>query len=278
MIGGEREVSDRGAAVTPAASICGGCRRETRFTPWPQLAGMPMCPECTAFLRKRPYPVWVRVFFGVVAALVILSTALNLRFVRAHFASRAMWAALQARDFETAAARAGAAAGFVPETPELSTLNDFCQGLACIENDRAAEAVKHFGRCRKQLPPGYGVDSLLAQARCIAAFDVADYDGFLAESRAIAAARPKDAAARAGVASALACKYATTTNEAFRAESLLALDRARVLAGPDDAEFGGYEQRIRHRLHAREIITKKAFDARFPDGWSADESARETRP
>lgn len=37
---------------------------------------------------------------------------------------------------------------------------------------------------------------------------------------------------------------------------------------PDDPEWKEYENRILHRLHSREILTRAEFAQRFPTGWS----------
>jgi hypothetical protein len=93
---------------------------------------------------------------------------------------------------------------------------------------------------------------------------------FLAKSEEIAALAPDQPSALASVASAYACKYATTGDTSFRDKSLEQLERARAAAGAVSEEFAVYENRIRHRLQSREIITGKEFEKRFPHGWKAE--------
>jgi hypothetical protein len=212
------------------------------------------------------------------ALLVALSVVLNFRFMRGRYETRAAISALGAHDIAEACLRARAAARLIPESSELFALNNYCEGVCSLQEDRPSDAVKHLIRCRDRLPPNFGVNDLLAQARCGDAFDRADYDAFLSEARNIAKTNPKSAVACASLASALACKYVTTSNELFHAEALRALDEARHLAGSSRMDMGDYEQRIRFRLHAREIINAKTFYTRFPNGWHADLPEQEVRP
>lgn len=263
---------------TPSATACVNCRRDSRFTPWPLLAGVPVCPECAVFLRNRPFPRWVCGFFAGMAVLVVLSFVWNLRFVRGRYATRAAIAALSAHDITNACLHAGTAARLIPESSELPILRSYCEGIRSLAEDRPSDAVRLLMRCRDKLPAAFGVNEYLAQARTGDAFERADYDAFLSEARDLVKAHPKSAIATAGLASALACKYATTTNDLFHAEALRVLDEARRLAALDKTDLGDYEQRIRYRLQAREIITSQAFHSRFPNGWRADSPAQEVRP
>lgn len=67
------------------------------------------------------------------------------------------------------------------------------------------------------------------------------------------------------MASALACKYAVTGDEAMKREALQVLDRAAGMRHENQEPFDYYVRRIRHRLDTHEIITRAEFDRRFPD-------------
>jgi hypothetical protein len=71
---------------------------------------------------------------------------------------------------------------------------------------------------------------------------------------------------KATLASAWACKHAQTGEPAFRERALECLEEAAKMA-QGDPQFTEYEDRIRHRLDSREIITRDEFQRRFPNGW-----------
>jgi hypothetical protein len=50
------------------------------------------------------------------------------------------------------------------------------------------------------------------------------------------------------------------------------LDQAKQRAGPDLSELKEFEERLRYRLHSREIISAKQFKDRFPNGWKPEGS------
>ena len=99
-----------------------------------------------------------------------------------------------------------------------------------------------------------------------AAFDRKDYDAFLKISMAESEKQPNDPMLVAGVASALACKYAVTGDPAFRKQSEDTLAKAQLLPLRSAAEKSGldaYAERIRYRLATREIMDTKEYNRRF---------------
>lgn len=99
-----------------------------------------------------------------------------------------------------------------------------------------------------------------------AAFDRKDYDAFLRISSAELEKWPNDPSSMAGVASALACKYAITGDPAFRKQSEDTLEKARLLAqrsAEDKSNFEAYAERIRYRLATREILDTYEYNRRF---------------
>ena len=85
-----------------------------------------------------------------------------------------------------------------------------------------------------------------------------DYDGFLAISEKSWQIQ-QNAITAAGVASALACKYAATGDISFRRRSEDIVAKARELAAKDDPEtlkqLADFDERNRYRLESRNIIT-----------------------
>jgi hypothetical protein len=99
-----------------------------------------------------------------------------------------------------------------------------------------------------------------------AAYSRKDYDAFLRSARAAMERVPDSPTLVAGVASALACKYAVTGNPEFRheAERLLLQAQTLSLRSPEErARFDEYAERIRYRLESRVIIDKPEYDRRF---------------
>jgi hypothetical protein len=102
------------------------------------------------------------------------------------------------------------------------------------------------------------------------AFVSKDYDRFLqlAEKDWDTLETPRTAAT---LSSALACKFATTGDPAFRQRSEELLARAKDLTGDDQdaaAGFQEYSERIRYRLESRQIIDKWEYDKKFRQGKS----------
>ena len=88
---------------------------------------------------------------------------------------------------------------------------------------------------------------------------------------------PNSPLAIAGVASALACKYARDGDPNDKKMALELLQRAKAL--PEGADqIAPYEQRILFRLETREIIDRDEFDRRFPGGWSPPAGAQPEKP
>jgi hypothetical protein len=160
----------------------------------------------------------------------------------------------------------------VPEVRELKTLAAYFRGLSCLEQDKCEEAEGCLGQCAS-MPREYHVSSLLLRAEAGAAFRKKDYDRFERLAEDAAKQQPGDAIAQAQVASALACEYAVSGNEALRRRAEAKLDEANRM---DSATLGAthYVERIRHRLETREIIDSKEFFRRFPNGWHPSGASR----
>lgn len=131
--------------------------------------------------------------------------------------------------------------------------------------NRLAEAARLMSEAAREYPeaPAFTVAALVLKGGD--AFDHKDYDTFLATSRQALALMPDQPRLVAGVASAVAAKYAVTGDAAFRAEAESLLARAQVLAQSeeDKASYDEYSERIRHRLATRLIIDAEEYNRRF---------------
>jgi len=250
-------------------TICVNCQKDHGATELSRLAGAPVCETCEAFFRNRPYPAWTKLALAAVVALVVVSLVFNMRFFRAYGALRLANASWMQGDLETASSQMASAAGFAPECADIGAVAQFLEGQALLAQDRCVEALAKFRQCKDKLPPDFDVELFILHAEASAAFDAQDYHAFVVAAQRLAHEAPDYHGSRAMVASAFACKYAETGEEAFREEALRHLDKARALANGDPA-FTEYEQRILHRIDTREIIKAEEFHRRFPDGWTPE--------
>jgi hypothetical protein len=248
-------------------TVCANCRKDNGTAVLPLLAGLPVCGTCEAFFRHRPFPAWIKLALAAVLALVAVSLAWNARFFRAYMAMRRFPKYVAQGQIQAGAAEIAAAADCVPESKDLRALAAYLQGIVLLNRDKSAEALEKLLSCKDRLPPECNVDTLILRARMGVAFDSKDYDGFLSIAQAFDHKLPTEYISKATLASAWACKYAVTGNAAFREQALNNLQQAKEMAKEDPA-FKEYEDRIRHRLDSREIVTRHEFYKRFPNGWN----------
>jgi tetratricopeptide (TPR) repeat protein len=250
-------------------TVCNRCGFDNGRNPLPALAEQPMCDNCIAYLRNRPFPRWIKIGFAGLIVFVLLSAAWNMRFVLAWMETREAFNVMAAgRNVETAAERMKSASRRVPESTDIQSLSAYLDGLAFLKQDKPAEALESFEKCRGRLPSAYGIDNLILQAKAGAAFDSKDYDGFLDAAKEFVARLPEIYYGHAMLASAYACKYALTGDKAFHKQAMACLDRARAVTSPDAKQYEeDYEQRILYRLHTRQIINREEYNRHFPNGW-----------
>src|SRR5262249_30452846 len=134
------------------------------------------------------------------------------------------------------------------------------------DQNRDAEAAQLMHEASAEYPQsdGLAISAMTMDGR--AAFERKDYDAFLQISRTGLEKWPNEPREAAGVASALACKYALTGDPQYRKQSEEMLDRAQVLSAnsPEDkASFAEYSERIRYRLTTREILDTDEYNRRF---------------
>ena len=180
---------------------------------------------------------------------------------------------LERDQFERGLALLDSAAGRVPEIPELAVIPNLLNAQLLIADDKNDEALELLARSRPHASPELQESFRQAElsAQMGIAFDARDYDALLAAARSLADAAPNEPAALASVASSLACKYADTGDESFRAQSLEHLELALAMAKERGDDLGNFEERVRHRLATRDIISRDEFAQRFPEGWKPEE-------
>lgn len=253
--------------------VCHRCNSDSGDVPLQMVAGMPTCETCHAYMHHYPFPAWIKASATGLALLVVFAAMWNLRFMRGYREMNGSMKALGEGDVVQADSLARSAARRVPESMDLAALVAYFDGIADLRENKSAEALRSLKKAGERLPPTFGVDDLIVQARIGEAFDNKNYDEFLALATQAADKYPNDASTRAMVASALACKFATTGDESLQEQALTNLTQAKALAagvpGMDD-----YEQRILHRLNSREIIDGKEFNLRFPHGWKNGKAAQ----
>ncbi len=265
------EADPHDASVGPIRSladptVCGRCGTDWGSAELPTVADIPMCAPCTEAVRSRPFPSWLSVSLAALALLASLSLWHSRRFLLGYVEIVRAHRALVRSDVAAATREFGAAAGHVPEDERLGATASFFQGVLLLQADRAEEALPLLSRAHRVYPQDRVIERVLRQAEAGAAFDARDYVLFLEKEKAGTALDPTDATAAAGVASALACQYAVSGDEALKAAALAQLKKAAALVKGDRAAFEEYEARILHRLETREIITRAEYARRFPNG------------
>jgi tetratricopeptide (TPR) repeat protein len=249
-------------------TVCGRCGFDNGSNPLPTLATLPMCQQCTDYLRNRPFPSWIKTSLAGLIILVVLAAVWNMRFFLAWEDTRVAFK-LMGQGMGQAAERMKGARNRVPESSDLQAFSAFLDGVVYLQQDRPKEALASLEKCRHRLPSTFGVDILILQAKAGMAFDAKDYDGFLVAAKEMISKKPDVHFSYAMLASAYACKYAVTSDLAFREQAMAALERARAMSGSNPS-FKEYEQRILHRLNTQEILTPQEFHTRFPNGWQQE--------
>jgi len=133
------------------------------------------------------------------------------------------------------------------------------------QDGHAAEAAQLMHDAAALYPEAHGLAVMAESFDEGTAFEAKDYDKFLAITEKQWQRQPSSGTA-AAVASALACKFATTGDPKYRQQSEEMLETSRQKIGSDpDAQknFQEYAERIRYRLDSRQIISKAEYDRKF---------------
>ena len=245
-------------------TVCFNCRFDNGQQELGKIINLPVCKKCSDFFYNRPFPVWIKASLGIVVALVIFAFVYNFRFINSIYKIKAADTAFQKGDSERAYKLQNAAARLVPEEPGLQLISSFYEGVYLLSKENYKGAIDNFNKC-KSLNEEL-VDYFIKEAMTGQAFNDKDYDSFLKYAMEIHNKYPNVPMHIASVASAYACKYAVTSDSQFKEKSLEYMGKATQVAGADE-DFKNYEQRIKHRLHTKEIISGEEFAKRYPNGW-----------
>jgi tetratricopeptide (TPR) repeat protein len=223
--------------------------------------------SCENDSPRRPYPVWIKLACAILILLVGFFFYRKARFYFAYSQGRKAVAAEEQGDHESAARLFASAAKQVPESQELAALAAVYEGLNLLSNQQLRKALPLFKKYDRYDSQNSRLKSLILTVESAIAFEDRDFDRFYELQKKSLAAAPQDPMKLAGVASALACKFAVSGDEAARNECLRYLEQAEKLAGPDRRRFEFYKQRILQRLDSREIISPEEFAHRYPRGY-----------
>jgi len=260
------------------STICIGCGLDNGDADLVMLGQLPVCPACETLFKNRPFPGWIKTALVAMVILVISMLVSNSRFIRAYYELKCFASEMSAGDLQRGAPHFISASQLVPENAELQAYGALYEGLLLLSQDKSAEALKLFQSCVGRVAAETNIDELIMNAKVGVAFDQGDYDQFLQLALDMEAKHKDDPAYAGQLASAYACKYAETQDEQYKTKSLAALERSRTLLSskPEyQAYCAEYEQRILHRLHTREIISRSEFQKRYPNGWT--EEGQETQ-
>ena len=263
-----------GANETPGhdegrpANACFRCETDYGSVVLPQIAGLPVCDACARFLRNRPFPAWIKGSFAALILLAVLAFLYNQRFFVAHVEMLRGVRELQNENLERAVSLFNAAAEQVPEEPEIGAVARYFNAALLVNQERSAEAIPLLKEALAIKPDESAYTLALLQAEAGLAYEQKDYDRFLIAEQTLAERQPDDPIAALGIASAHACKYAATGEEAPRALAERQIEAASKMKGADGPAFAEYLDRIRYRLDTREIISRGEYLRRFPNGRS----------
>lgn len=245
---------------------CAFCGKKSPDAVVKNMGESPICEHCSQDLISRPFPSWVKAFFAGVLILVAVSIAWNWKFFRAKAHLTTMNERIEEGDLSGAIAAVDDFHAIMRVEPDLLVARNFWMGIRALANDSAERALELLEDVEATRPGSFNTSDYLISARIGAAFDKGDYDGFLRHSRESLSKRRDDPIAFGSVASAFACLFVTSGDEAYRDSTLEMLRKAKAIS--TDTSFNEYEQRILYRMHSKEIITRAAFYERFPNGWT----------
>lgn len=265
----ESQLEERKVEKEFDPTVCTTCGNDFGDAELRRIANHPTCASCEDAISKRSFPAWVKGFFIGVLILVVFSIAWNMRFYIGYINYKRSQSAMQEGNITKAFESAEIAARNVPEVGDLQMTLWLYQGIDLMQNEQAGKAIELFNACKSKAAPEMqkSIDQLIMQARSIMAFDNKDYDQFMREAKTLYDQYPQDPSALAGMASAYACLYAAGGGDSMKALAVEYLDMTR--AYPDSTgEMDKFFNRIEHRLYSKEIISPKAFDERYPGGWT----------
>ncbi len=253
-------------------TICARCGADGGQQEYGLLLEAPVCDSCGDYMRKYPFPLWIKAACLGLIVLVVFTISWNWRFFRARILmDRATKTGFQEGRFVEGAEQMQTAAGLVPESGELAMLSNLLSGVVEMYAENYEKALDHFGRC-SGLPPGFGLDRLIIQCRIGVAFDNKDYREFLTLSLQFQESSPDDPMTAASVSSAYACLYAVNGNNKDKEKAMEFLSKAEKLSeNTPDSGFDDYKERILYRIETRQVLTRQEYYKRMGKPLPEDE-------
>lgn len=251
------------------ATLCFHCKKDNGEHEFERVAGLGACPECTKFLRNRPFPTWVK---AAIAGMLLFALGVgiyNQRFIIAYLDLKQCRAAAARGEYAKASALMDAGARKLPESRDLQVLAHYYRGMDLLTSDKGAEAYNEFCICCDMEPRAAGFQHMRSVAAKSKAFDEKNYDEYL---RLVLADANKPGAVDPAsyLAGAYACKYAVTRDEQYKAKALENLQKAKAEWGDDENEsYDQFVDRMTHRMETGDIIKRSEFRKRYPDGYKA---------
>lgn len=248
-------------------TVCAFCEKDFGDVELNKISTYPACADCTADIKNRTFPTWVKAFFIGIVVIVVGAFFWNWKYYQAYNDIQKSNESFGMGDYATAAALMTSAGKKVPEVEDVETLAAYFRGISFLSADKGAEALAEFNKCAEKLPPEYNMKSMIAQASIGASFDKQDYQGFLSAAKDLLQIDSTVASTWSSVASAYACIYADKGDEKAKANALKYIERAKTIDSTS-AEAKQYYNMIEYRLDSRKIIRREEFLQQFPNGWT----------
>jgi hypothetical protein len=253
-------------------TVCAQCTKDFGDQELPRIANLPVCEKCDGLFRNRPFPTWLKVSFAAFLLVAVAAFVYNMRFFLAYIDLVRGNRALEAQQVDRGVTLLASAAERVPEIPELATIPNLFKAGQLIKDEKDAEALALLKKTHVAPKSGLGAmhRDVELQARLGLAFQEHNFDRFLELSQQLLALHPNESNVLGVAASAYACKFAVTGDAQYRVQALDYWDRAKKEAGDQKEMVDDFENRLQHRLQTREILSRKQFMERYPNGWKPE--------
>jgi tetratricopeptide (TPR) repeat protein len=250
-------------------TVCTKCAKDCGDQELPTIAKLPVCETCDNHFRNRPFPGWLKISFIAFLLVAVAAFVYNLRFFLAYVDIVHANRELRSGKVEQGIAHFASAAERIPEIPQLAVVPNLYRAEMLAMDDKYDEAMARIQKSRSYAPPNMrqAFQEAELHVQLGRAFEKKDYDAFLDVAQQMNKLAPDKYNTLGSLASAYACKYAATGDTQFREQALQYLEKAKASKGPEAAVVEDFENRIQHRLQTREVISRKEFKQRFPNGW-----------
>jgi len=248
-------------------TVCSNCNLDFNDVELNKITRYPVCKDCETKIKNRTFPFWVKAFMSGLMVVVILGFMWNWKYYHAYKNIKMANEYFQRADYSNAYKFMNSASEEVVEVDYLRTMTSFFKGIDLLRNDKSAEALVEFDKCKGKVESDYPLKSLIIQAQVGICFDKHDYTGFLKASNENLALDTTQAMSWSGVASAYACLYSQTGNETLKQQANKYLDRAKSIDGTSK-ELKDYNNMIEYRIYSKQILRRDDFIKQFPSGWT----------